>query len=185
MTPEVQALPVPKGLSMVEAASLPEASFTVYSNVYDRGRLAPGESRLVQGGSSGMGVTAIQMAAATGNRVFATAGSLGSGYRESSRTRFCLECHEMKPYGVSLFIDNPRAVPATHYQSRLVDRNASCYACHADYAMFGDVKVVVDPSSAPLLRGAMLDYKDALQGGGFAINNPNASRTCGCGNSFS
>jgi iron-sulfur cluster assembly accessory protein len=51
--------------------------------------------------------------------------------------------------------------------------------------MFGDVKVVVDPSSAPLLRGATLDYKDALQGGGFAINNPNASRTCGCGNSFS
>ena len=51
--------------------------------------------------------------------------------------------------------------------------------------MFGDVRVVVDPSSAPLLRGATLDYKDALQGGGFAINNPNASRTCGCGNSFS
>ena len=50
---------------------------------------------------------------------------------------------------------------------------------------FGDVRVVVDPSSAPLLRGATLDYKDALQGGGFAINNPNASRTCGCGNSFS
>src|SRR5437763_16359794 len=51
--------------------------------------------------------------------------------------------------------------------------------------MFGDVKVVVDPSSAPMLRGATLDYKDALQGGGFAINNPNAERTCGCGNSFS
>ena len=50
---------------------------------------------------------------------------------------------------------------------------------------FGDVKVVVDASSAPLLRGATLDYKDALQGGGFAINNPNAERTCGCGNSFS
>ena len=50
---------------------------------------------------------------------------------------------------------------------------------------FGEVRVVVDPSSAPLLRGATLDYKDALQGGGFAINNPNASRTCGCGNSFS
>ena len=51
--------------------------------------------------------------------------------------------------------------------------------------MFGDVKVVVDSSSAPMLRGATLDYKDALQGGGFAINNPNAQRTCGCGNSFS
>ena len=75
VAPEVQALPVPKGLSLVEAASLPETFFTVWSNVYDRGRLAAGESLLVQGGTSGIGVTAIQMAAATGNRVFATAGS--------------------------------------------------------------------------------------------------------------
>ena len=75
VAPEVQALPVPKGLSLTEAASLPETFFTVWGNVYDRGRLAPGESLLVQGGSSGIGVTAIQMAAATGNRVFATAGS--------------------------------------------------------------------------------------------------------------
>lgn len=75
VTPEVQALPVPKGLSMIEAASLPETFFTVWSNVYDRGRLAAGESLLVHGGTSGIGVTAIQMAKATGNRVFATAGS--------------------------------------------------------------------------------------------------------------
>jgi NADPH2:quinone reductase len=73
--PETQALPIPRGLSMAEAASLPETFFTVWGNVYDRGRLAPGESLLVQGGTSGIGVTAIQMAAATGNRVFATAGS--------------------------------------------------------------------------------------------------------------
>ena len=52
-------------------------------------------------------------------------------------------------------------------------------------ATFGGVKVVVDPVSAPLLVGATLDYKDGLQGAGFSINNPNASRTCGCGNSFS
>jgi iron-sulfur cluster assembly accessory protein len=50
---------------------------------------------------------------------------------------------------------------------------------------FGDVRVVVDPASAPMLVGATLDYKDALQGGGFSIDNPNASRSCGCGNSFS
>jgi NADPH2:quinone reductase len=73
-TPEAQALPVPKGWSMSEAASLPETCFTVWNNVYDRAALAPGETLLVQGGSSGIGVTAIQMAAATGNRVFATAG---------------------------------------------------------------------------------------------------------------
>ena len=73
--PEVQALPIPKGLTPVQAASLPETFFTVWSNVYDRGKLAPGETFLVQGGSSGIGVTAIQMAKAMGNRVFATAGS--------------------------------------------------------------------------------------------------------------
>ena len=49
----------------------------------------------------------------------------------------------------------------------------------------GGVAVVVDPSSAQLLEGATLDYKDGLQGAGFAINNPNAQRTCGCGQSFS
>ncbi|OGA07691.1 MAG: NAD(P)H-quinone oxidoreductase [Betaproteobacteria bacterium RIFCSPHIGHO2_12_FULL_69_13] len=75
VAPEAQALPVPKGLTLVEAASLPETFFTVWGNVYDRAKLAPGELLLVQGGSSGIGVTAIQMAAATGNRVFATAGS--------------------------------------------------------------------------------------------------------------
>ncbi len=75
VVPEVQALPVPKGLSLTEAASLPETFFTVYSNVFDRGGLKAGESLLVQGGSSGIGVTAIQMAAALGARVFTTAGT--------------------------------------------------------------------------------------------------------------
>ncbi|HUQ25171.1 MAG TPA: NAD(P)H-quinone oxidoreductase [Burkholderiales bacterium] len=75
VAPEVQALPVPKGLSLIEAASLPETFFTVWGNVFDRGRLSPGETLLVQGGTSGIGVSAIQMAAAMGNRVFATAGS--------------------------------------------------------------------------------------------------------------
>jgi len=75
VVPEVTALPVPKGLSLVEAAALPETTFTVWANVYDRAKLAPGETLLVQGGSSGIGTTAIQMARATGNRVFATAGS--------------------------------------------------------------------------------------------------------------
>lgn len=50
---------------------------------------------------------------------------------------------------------------------------------------FGDVRVVVDPTSADLLVGATLDFKDGLQGAGFSINNPNATRTCGCGQSFS
>ncbi len=74
-TPAGQCLPAPGGLSMVEAASLPETCFTVWINVFDRAGLAPGETLLVQGGSSGIGVTAIQMARAFGHRVFVTAGS--------------------------------------------------------------------------------------------------------------
>jgi NADPH:quinone reductase len=75
LAPAAQCLPVPKGLTLAEAASLPETFFTVWVNVFERGRLAPGESLLVQGGSSGIGVTAIQVAKAFGNKVFATAGS--------------------------------------------------------------------------------------------------------------
>lgn len=75
VAPSAQCLPVPKGLSAIEAASLPETFFTVWSNVFDRAKLASGETLLVQGGTSGIGVTAIQIAAALGHRVFATAGS--------------------------------------------------------------------------------------------------------------
>ena len=73
--PIAQCLPSPKGLSDIEAASLPETFFTVWSNVYDRGHLQPGETLLVQGGSSGIGVTAIQLAKAMGSKVLVTAGS--------------------------------------------------------------------------------------------------------------
>jgi NADPH:quinone reductase len=73
--PVGSCLPVPKGLTMLQAASLPETFFTVWSNVFDRGQLKSGESFLVQGGTSGIGVTAIQMVKAFGATVFATAGS--------------------------------------------------------------------------------------------------------------
>ncbi|GGE38802.1 NAD(P)H quinone oxidoreductase [Agaricicola taiwanensis] len=69
------ALPVPEGLSMVEAAALPEATFTVWNNVFERGALREGETFLVHGGTSGIGMTAIQIAKARGARVIATAGS--------------------------------------------------------------------------------------------------------------
>lgn len=75
VAPVGQCLPVPQGLSDVEAASLPETFFTVWSNVFDRGGLKAGETLLVQGGSSGIGVAAIQMAKALGARVVVTAGS--------------------------------------------------------------------------------------------------------------
>ncbi len=73
--PLAQCLPMPQGLSAVEAASLPETFFTVWTNVFDRAGLKEGETLLVQGGTSGIGVTAIQLATALGHRVFATAGS--------------------------------------------------------------------------------------------------------------
>ena len=75
VAPVAQCLPVPTGLSDVEAASLPETFFTVWSNVFDRAQLQADETLLVQGGSSGIGVTAIQMAKAMGAKVIVTAGS--------------------------------------------------------------------------------------------------------------
>jgi len=82
--PASQCLPIPENLSFIEAASLPETFFTVWSNVFDRGHLQKGESLLVQGGSSGIGVTAIQMAKAWGCTVYATAGS-------DEKCKFCEE----------------------------------------------------------------------------------------------
>jgi putative PIG3 family NAD(P)H quinone oxidoreductase len=73
--PAPQCLPVPSGFTAVEAAAVPETFFTVWHNVFERGRLVPGETLLVHGGSSGIGTTAIQLARALGARVFATAGS--------------------------------------------------------------------------------------------------------------
>ena len=73
--PAPQCLPVPRGLSLVEAAALPETYFTVWTNVFDRGRLRAGETILVHGGASGIGTTAIPLAAVFGATVYATAGT--------------------------------------------------------------------------------------------------------------
>jgi NADPH2:quinone reductase len=80
--PEGQCLPIPGNLSFIQAASLPETFFTVWSNVFDRGNLKSGESLLVHGGSSGIGVAAIQMATALGSTVYITAGT-------DEKCRFC------------------------------------------------------------------------------------------------
>jgi NADPH2:quinone reductase len=84
VVPVGQLLPVPAGWSLTEAASLPETLFTVWSNVFERGRLQPGETLLIQGGASGIGVTAIQLAKAWGARVIVTAGS-------EDKCRACLD----------------------------------------------------------------------------------------------
>ncbi len=75
VAPEAQTLPAPRGLSLIEAGGVPETYFTVWTNVFDRGRLQPGETLLIHGGSSGIGTTAIQLAREFGARVFVTAGS--------------------------------------------------------------------------------------------------------------
>jgi NADPH2:quinone reductase len=84
IAPEGQCLAVPDNFSFEEAASLPETFFTVWSNVFDRGCLQPGETLLVHGGSSGIGVAAIQMATALGSKVYTTAGS-------DEKCKFCEE----------------------------------------------------------------------------------------------
>jgi NADPH:quinone reductase-like Zn-dependent oxidoreductase len=85
VAPAPQCLPVPAPLDPIAAAALPETTFTVWSNVFDRGRLERGETMLVHGGTSGIGTTAIQLAAARGARVFATAGT----------DEKCRECEEL------------------------------------------------------------------------------------------
>ncbi|HRY16172.1 MAG TPA: NAD(P)H-quinone oxidoreductase, partial [Candidatus Competibacteraceae bacterium] len=75
VAPAPQCLPVPAGLNLQQAAALPETFFTVWSNIFDRGRLQPGETLLVHGGASGIGTTAIQLAKALGSRVLTTVGS--------------------------------------------------------------------------------------------------------------
>jgi putative PIG3 family NAD(P)H quinone oxidoreductase len=90
--PAAQCLPVPAGLGMTEAAGLPETFFTVWTNVFERGRLQAGESLLVHGGSSGIGTTAIQLASRSGSRVIATSGSADK----------CSKCKEL---GASVAID--------------------------------------------------------------------------------
>ena len=74
VAPAPQCLPIPRGMDRVHAAAVPETTFTVWTNVFERGRLAAGETILIHGGSSGIGTTAIQLARAFGARVFATAG---------------------------------------------------------------------------------------------------------------
>jgi len=72
--------------------------------------------------------------------LFALGGGTAHAVHESSSTEFCLNCHEMTPYGQSLFVEDTKALPAAHYQSRLIDRDHVCYACHKDYGLLGDFK---------------------------------------------
>jgi putative PIG3 family NAD(P)H quinone oxidoreductase len=98
--PEGQALPIPKGFSMLQAAALPENFFTVWTNVFQRGKLKSGETILVHGGSSGIGLTAIQLAHAFGAKVFCTVGN-------SDKVAACLKAgaHTAINYNTQDFVE--------------------------------------------------------------------------------
>jgi NADPH2:quinone reductase len=137
VVPGVQCLPVPTGLTLTDAAALPETYFTVWTNVFDRGRLTAGEWLLVHGGTSGIGTTAIQLAAARGAKVLATAGSAekcracerlgarrGIDYRAED---FVAAVHEASGgYGVDVVLDiiggdyTPRNLECLARDGRLV-----------------------------------------------------------------
>lgn len=70
----------------------------------------------------------------------ALAGGTVHAVNQSSSAEFCMGCHEMEPYGQSLFVEHKTVLPAVHYQKRLIDRDHACFACHTDYAMFGNAK---------------------------------------------
>jgi NADPH:quinone reductase len=113
--PQGQVLPVPAGWSLIEAASLPENSFTVYDNLFSRARLRPGESVLVHGGASGIGTTAIMFATALGATAYATAGTdakcalcvrLGAKAAINYRTQdFEIEVRRLTETGVNVVLD--------------------------------------------------------------------------------
>lgn len=175
--PARQCLRVPNGLSLVEAASLPETCFTVWSNVFDRARLADGETLLVQGGTSGIGVTAIQMATAMGHRVFATAGTdekcracedLGAARGINYKTEDFVEVikRETGGTGVDVILD----MVGGSYVPREID-------CLADdgrialIALLGGAKATVDLGqvlrrrltiTGSTLRPRSIDFKSAI-----------------------
>lgn len=72
--------------------------------------------------------------------VLALVGGASEKMESSKTTEFCLSCHEMEPYGRSLYVDDEEYVPARHFQKRLIDRQVACFTCHTDYTMFGDLQ---------------------------------------------
>lgn len=137
VAPEPQALPIPAGVSVVNAGGIPETFFTVWTNVFDRGGLKPSETLLIHGGSSGIGTTAIQLAKQFGSRVFVTAGNaekcqaclnLGAdraiNYREEDFVSVCKELTEGN--GVDVILDMvggsyvQRNIDALNWDGRIV-----------------------------------------------------------------
>ena len=133
-----QCLPSPKGLSDIEAASLPETFFTVWSNVFDRAKLQPGETLLIQGGTSGIGVTAIQMAKAAGATVIDTAGS-------DDKCKACIKLgadHAIN-YRTHDFVDEVQRITDKRGVNVILDMVAGAYVAREIKCMAEDARLVI------------------------------------------
>jgi putative PIG3 family NAD(P)H quinone oxidoreductase len=138
VAPVEQCLPVPAGLSDIEAASLPETFFTVWSNVFDRGRLQAGETLLVQGGTSGIGVTAIQLARALGATVIVTAGS-----DEKCAACLALGAHHAINYKTQDFVEEAKRITAGKGVDVVLDMVAGDYVAREVECLAEDGRLVI------------------------------------------
>jgi NADPH:quinone reductase len=136
--PVDQCLPSPKGLSDIEAASLPETFFTVWSNVFDRAKLQPGETLLIQGGTSGIGVTAIQMAKAAGAVVIATAGS-----DEKCKACIKLGADHAINYRSHDFVEEVQRITEKRGVNVILDMVAGSYIAREIKCMAEDARLVI------------------------------------------
>lgn len=138
VVPVAQCLPVPAGLTDVEAASLPETFFTVWSNVFDRARLQAGEVFLVQGGTSGIGVAAIQLAKARGATVIATAGS-------AAKVAACLQlgAHHALDYTTEDFVAEANRITNGKGVDVVLDMVAGAYVGREVSCMADDGRLVI------------------------------------------
>lgn len=170
---EGQCLPIPKGLNFIEAASLPETVFTVWSNIFERGNLKPGESLLIHGGSSGIGITAIQIAHALGSKVITTVGSVDKAkYCAALGADLCINYKTedfeaiLKNNGVDVILD---MIAGTYFQKNLNILNEEGRLIHINAE--GGQKVELDiwqvmikriSISGSTLRARNYDYKKRL-----------------------
>ena len=138
VAPIEQCLPVPAGLSDIEAASLPETFFTVWSNVFDRGRLQAGETLLVQGGTSGIGVTAIQLARAMDATVIVTAGS-----DEKCAACLALGAHHAINYKTQDFVEEAKRITAGKGVDVVLDMVAGDYVAREVECLAEDGRLVI------------------------------------------
>ena len=138
VAPVGQCLPVPQGLSDVEAAALPETFFTVWSNVFDRARLQPGETLLIQGGSSGIGVTAIQMAKALGAKVIVTVGNA-----EKAQACLALGADHAIVYREQDFAEEARRLTGGRGVDVILDMVAGSYVAREVECLAEDGRLVI------------------------------------------